>query len=84
MDEQISIFSFMKTAPRFNRAEWLRAHGFKNIYEERPPVPGLYEWKDIEEPDKSKLLEYTENGGIHLGRLAMGKFRPCWWRAIEE
>ena len=84
MNEQISMFLFMKTPPRFNEAEWLRAHGFKNIYDERPPIPGMYEWKDIEHPDKSKILEYTGNGCIHLGKLAMGKFRPIWWRPIKE
>ena len=67
---------------KFHEAEWLRANGFKNIYKERPPAPGLYEWADIEEPTKTKILEYSEKGGVHLGRLAMGSFEACWWRPI--
>lgn len=84
MNEQISMFSFMKTAPKFNEAAWFKANGFKNIYDECPPVPGMYEWRDIENPEQSKLLEYTGNGCIYLGKLAMGKFRPIWWRPIKE
>ena len=73
----------MKEPPKFHTAEWLRAKGFNNIYDKRPPKPGLYEWTDIETPTKTKVLEYTAYGGIHLGRLAMGSFRPCWWREIK-
>lgn len=83
MGEQLSMFSFMKTAPKFYEAAWLRSNGFKNIYEERPPVPGMYEWKDIEHPEKSKILEYTGNS-VYLGSLAMGTFRATWWKSIEE
>lgn len=80
---QQSIFAYLKEPPKFNRAEWLRARGFKNIYDEKPPKPGLYEWTDIETPTTIKLLEYTANGNIHLGRLAMGSFRACWWREVK-
>ena len=84
MDEQISIYSFMPKAPRYDRASWLRAQGFKNIYDEEPPTPGMYEWRDIETPDRGKILEYNEHGGIYLGRLAMGRFNPRWWRPIRR
>lgn len=50
---------------------------------ETPPKPGLYEWTDIETPTTIKLLEYTANGSIYLGRLAMGRFRACWWREVK-
>ena len=84
MNEQLTIYSFMKEAPRYNRADWFRAQGFKNIYDEHPPKPGMYEWRDIEIPNKYKILEYTENGGIYLGKLVMGSFRPVWWRPISD
>ena len=84
IEGQINIFSFLSDPVKFHNADWLKAHGYKIIYDEHPPKPGVYEWVDIEEPKKSKLLEYTESGSIHLGRLAMGKFRPCWWREVTE
>lgn len=84
MNEQMSIFSFLKEPPKLYNAEFLRGQGFKNIYTEKPPRPGMYEWRDIEEPTKSKILEYTADGCIHLGRLAMGRFNPCWWREVKN
>ena len=81
---QLTIYAYLNEPPKFKEAEWLRAHGFKNIYSERPPKPGVYEWTDIETPLKIILLEYTPDGCIHLGRLAMGSFRPCWWREVKK
>lgn len=83
MEGQANIFSYLEQPPRFYEAEWLRAKGFKNIYQEKPPKVGMYEWRDIENPTKGKILEYTGHG-IHLGRLAMGNFRPCWWKEIQD
>lgn len=83
MLEQLSLLAYFKEPPKFQEAEWLRAQGFTNWYDRQPPVPGMYEWRDIEIPTKGKVLEYTTGGGIYLGRLAMGRFRPTWWRPIE-
>lgn len=84
IDGQMSIFEISEKPLKFHEAEWLRANGFKNIYNERPPGAGLYEFADIECPTKTKQLEVTENGSIKLDHLAMGKFRANWWRTIEE
>ena len=82
MNEQMSLLAYLKEPPKFCEAAWLRAHGFTNWYDKKPPAPGMYEWRDIETPTKFKILEYTGTG-IHLGRLAMGTFDPKWWRPIE-
>lgn len=83
MDGQMSLFEIADKPLKFHEAEWLRGHGFKNCYEERPPA-GLHEFADIENPTKTKQLEVSENGSINLGRLALGSFRPNWWRPIEN
>ena len=80
---QLSFLAFLPQPPKFYEGEWLKAQGFKNIYNEAPPRPGIYEWRDIETPTKGKLLEYTGTA-IILGRLAMGKFRPCWWKEVTD
>jgi hypothetical protein len=82
--QQMTIFNFIEKASKFYEGEYLKGQGFKNIYDEKPPTPGLYEWRDIEQPENGKILEYTESGSIHYGRLAMGKFRACWWRPLRE
>ena len=77
---QISLFDIADKPLKFHEAEWLRAHGFKNVYEE-PPKAGIYEFTDIEHPTKTKRLEVSENGGIMLGGL---DFVARWWRPIQE
>ena len=79
---QLSFFEIADKPQKFHEAEWLRGHGFKNIYDERPPA-GVCEFADIECPTKTKKLEVTENGNIVLGSLAMGTFSPKWWRPVE-
>ena len=83
MNGQISIFEIADKPLKFHEAEWLRGHGFKNIHDEQPE-PGLYEWADIECPTKTRQLEYTGDGCIKLGSLAMGTFRAKWWRPIQR
>ena len=82
MKGQMSILQYLKEPPKGLEAEWLHAQGFNNIYDKKPPVPGMYEWRDIENPEKGVILEYTGTG-IYLGRMAIGRFRPCWWRPTE-
>lgn len=77
---QISLFDIADKPLKFHEAEWLRAHGFKNVYEE-PLKAGIYEFTDIEHPTKTKRLEVSENGGIMLGGL---DFVARWWRPIQE
>ena len=77
---QISLFDIADKPLKFHEAEWLRAHGYKNVYEE-PPKAGTYEFTDIEHPTKTKRLEVSENGGIMLGGL---DFVARWWRPIQE
>lgn len=77
---QLSIFEFGDKPQKFHEAEWLIGQGYVNVYDKRPPQAGLYEWADIECPTKTKILKVTETGAIEMGRLAMGVFRPCWWR----
>lgn len=83
MEGQYSIFNFLDRPVKGHEADWLRAKGFKNIYSEKPLKPGMYEWRDIENPTKGKILEYTGTS-IYLGRLAMGNFRPTWWKEINN
>lgn len=80
---QMSIFEISEKPQKFHEAEWLKGHGFRNIYDEKPNA-GLYEWADIECPEKTKKLEINENGNIVIGKLAMGSFRPTWWRPVKS
>ena len=41
MDGQIDIFAYLDKPAKFHEADWLRAKGFKNIYDEKPPKPGI-------------------------------------------
>lgn len=79
-DGQISLFDIADKPLKFHEAEWLRAHGYKNVYEE-PPKAGIYEFTDIEHPTKTKRFEVSENGGIMLGG---SDFVARWWRPIQE
>ena len=76
---QISLFDIADKPLKFHEAEWLRAHGFKNVYEE-PPKAGIYEFTDIENPTKTKQFEVSENGGIKVGG---SDFKATWWRPIK-
>lgn len=78
---QMSLFEIADKPQKFYEAEWLRAHGFINIYDKQPPKAGLYEFTDIECPTKIKRLEVRENGNIVFGKL---DFKATWWRPIEE
>lgn len=81
---QMSIFEIADKPLKFHEREWLEGHGYKNIYYEKPPRPGIYEFADIENPTKTKKLEVAKNGSVELGHLAMGSFRAVWWRPIKE
>lgn len=76
---QISLFDIADKPIKFHEAEWLRAHGFKNVYEE-PPKAGIYEFTDIEHPTKTKQFEVSENGAIKIGG---SDFVARWWRPIK-
>lgn len=78
---QLSIFQMGDKPQRFHESEWLKAQGFKNIYDEQPPEAGLYEFTDIEYPTKIKRFEVTENGGIMFGS---SDFKARWWRPILQ
>lgn len=78
---QISLFDISDKPIKFHEAEWLRANGYKNIYDEQPPKAGLYELTDIEHPTKTKRFEVTERGGIMIGG---SDFKATWWRPIKE
>ena len=82
MNEQLDIYAFIPWSDSLkgHEAEWLRAQGFKNWYEEHPPKPGVYEWADIECPAKTRKLEVSENGGIVIGKL---DFNPIWWKPVK-
>lgn len=81
---QLSIYVFLNEPPKFHEAEWLIAKGYKNIYYEQPPKPGVYEWTDINTPTKTMLLEYTSDGHIYEGWRNMGTFRAVWWREVKK
>lgn len=81
---QMSLFTLMKS-DRYIKGyerEWLEANGYKNIYYDKPPKPGIYEWRDINQMGRVYRLEYTENGCIVYGSL--GNFNAIWWRPIER
>lgn len=80
-DGQLNLFEMADKPQKFHEAEWLRGHGFKNIYDDPPPKAGFYEFTDIEYPTKTKQLEVTENGSIVFGSL---DFTARWWRPIEK
>lgn len=80
---QMSLFTLMKSDRHIKgyEREWLEANGYKNIYYDKPPKPGIYEWRDINQMGRVYRLEYTENGCIRYGSL--GNFNAIWWRPIE-
>jgi hypothetical protein len=80
--EQITMLSFMPwtASLKGHEKDWLIANGYKNIYYEKPPHPGLYEWANIEHPDKTRYLNYGNAGGSKNS----DDFSPTWWREIPE
>lgn len=80
IEGQISIFEVADKPLKFHEAEWLKGHGFKNVYDE-PPKAGIYEFTDIEYPTKVKKFEVAESGAIKLGS---SDFVARWWRPITE
>lgn len=80
IEGQISIFEVADKPLKFHEAEWLKGHGFKNVYDE-PPKAGIYEFTDIEYPTKVKKFEVAESGAIKLGS---SDFVARWWRPIAE
>lgn len=78
---QLSLSDIADKPLKFHEAEWLRAKGYKNIYDEQPPKAGWYEFTDIEYPTKTKQFEVTENGGIMFNN---SDFKARWWRPIES
>lgn len=81
---QMSLFTLMKSDRHIKgyEREWLEANGYKNIYHDKPPKPGIYEWRDIDQMERVYRLEYRSNGSIYYGSL--GNFRAIWWRPIES
>ena len=79
---QMSLFTLMKSDKHIKgyEREWLEANGYKNIYHDKPPKPGIYEWRDINQMGRAYQLEYKSNGAIHMGSL--GDFRAIWWRPL--
>lgn len=80
---QMSLFTLMKCDRHIKgyEREWLEANGYKNIYYDKPPKPGIYEWRDIDQMKRVYRLEYRANGNIYYGSL--GDFCAAWWRPIE-
>lgn len=82
LDGQMNLFELMKwnKSLKGHEADWLKANGYKNIYYERPPEPGVYEWRDINKMNRTHKLRYTSNGSVHYGSL--GDFNAIWWRPL--
>jgi hypothetical protein len=79
--ENVDDWSKFKHPPKFHEAEWLRANGFTNWYDSTPPKPGIYEWVDIEAPEKIKRLRYSKGG---VENKNAGSWTPAWWREYRK
>lgn len=89
MNDQMTIHGLLKEPARFYEAEWLKAKGFINIYDEPITEEGWYFFADIEKPTKTLILKAVKNFdqkycSICLGNHAMGSFRPCWYKKIGK
>jgi uncharacterized protein YfaT (DUF1175 family) len=81
LDGQLNLYQLMQwnESLRGHEADWLKANGYKNIYIEKPPAPGLYEWRDINQMKRVYNLRYSD-GGVYMGSL--GDFRAIWRRPL--
>lgn len=82
MTEQLSLFSDMPwtDALKGYEAEWLRANGFKNVYDEMPPEEGIYEFVDINEMKIYNLRAHPH--GVYSWDSKC--LNPSWWRKRRE
>ena len=79
---QESLFTLMlpNQIPLGYEGEWLRANGWKNVYDERPR-PGKYWVIDINHFEIQKVLERTNTGWIVTWNT---DWRPVWYKPYPK